>query len=163
MDKNVFLKKDSKLSQYVPVPSCLVNSNLSSTTLLIYGTLVSRALLSMKNGWVDEAGNVYIRYTNNNLANDTGKSLSTVKESLKELETNDLIVRKRINATTKDIFVKVPSECVGASNLATKRSENKPLTGQKSGFSMGGKSATNKYNKRFNISNKYVRQEGESF
>lgn len=163
MKENVFLKKNSKLSQYIPVPSNLINGKLGSTTLIIYGTLISRALLSMKNGWVDDSGNVYVRYTNNNLATDTGKSISTVKESLKELEANDLIVRKRIDATTKNIYVKVPSECVGASNLATERSENKPVSGQKTGFVVDGKSATNKYNKRFNISNKYVRQEGESF
>lgn len=41
--------------------------------------------MSQKNGWIDEKGHVYIRYSNEQLAEDMGKSLSTIKNSMKEL------------------------------------------------------------------------------
>ena len=163
MNENQFLKKNSKLIRYTQIPSCLLKSNLNSTTLIIYSVLLGRAMLSLKNGWTDEFGNVFIRYKNSSLAQDVGKSVSTVKSALKELEANNLIVRRRVDATTKNIFVKVPMECVIEDKLTAYEPENKPGRSQKTGFTVADKSPTNKYKDTNNISNKYCKRGGESF
>ena len=94
---------------------------------------------------------------------DVGKSISTVKSALKELEANNLIVRRRVDATTKNIFVKVPMECVIEDKLTAYEPENKPGRSQKTGFTVANKSPTNKYKDTNNISNKYCKRGGESF
>lgn len=162
MTENKYLRKDSRLFHYTPLPVSLLHENIGSTALIIYSVLLGRAMLSLKNGWIDEMGNVYIRYTNKSLAEDVGRSVSTVKSALHELEVSDLIVRKRVNLTTKNIFVKVPECCLRGENLPVIRTDNNPQSGRNSDLCMGEKQTANK-KKNKNISSKYQRQEGESF
>ena len=93
------LTKTTHIGMYIPVPIPLLTSHFSSTTLLVYGSLLNRALLSQKNDWQDSAGEIYIRFSIEELAKFVGKGASTVKASLKELEFYGLIRRKR-----KDIY-----------------------------------------------------------
>lgn len=158
-----YLVSNSKIVGFIPLPSYLIKCGLNSTTILIYGMLISRATLSQKNGWIDEEGRVYIRYSNQQLANDTGKSLSTVKNSLKELSEQGFIVRKRIDVRAKLIYVLVPEESLGANNLACNGTRNKPAEGQKAGSSKGKKVATNYISKTNYRTKEYNYQEGESF
>ena len=158
-----FLTRNLKLIRYTQIPSCLLKSNLNSTTLIIYSVLLGRAMLSLKNGWTDEFGNVFIRYKNSSLAQDVGKSISTVKSALKELEANNLVVRKRVDAITKNIYVKVPKECIVTDNPTAYAPENKLGRSQKTGFTVANKSPTNKYKDKNYISNKYCKRGGESF
>lgn len=37
-----FLRKDDKVMNFIPVPAALLDSEISSTTLLVYGCLLSR-------------------------------------------------------------------------------------------------------------------------
>ncbi len=85
-----------------------------------------------------------------------------MKSALHELEVSDLIVRKRVNLTTKNIFAKVPECCLRAENLPVIRTDNNPQSGRNSDLCMGEKQTANK-KKNKNISSKYQRQEGESF
>ena len=55
------IKRETRLGMYIPIPTCLLNSKLSSTTLLIYGSLLNRATLSQRNGWSDNEGNIFIK------------------------------------------------------------------------------------------------------
>lgn len=158
-----YIESNSKIVGFIPIPSELIKSGLSSTTILIYGMLFSRATLSQKNGWIDESGRVYIRYSNQQLAEDTGKSLSTVKNSLKELSEQGLIVRKRIDLRAKLIYVLVPKESLTANNLPGNGTRIKPMSGQKAGFSKGKKIATNYISKTNYRTKEYNYQEGESF
>ena len=61
--KNVNITKESRLVMYISIPICLLTSRLSSTTLLIYGSLLNRALLSQKNNWQNDSGEVYVRFS----------------------------------------------------------------------------------------------------
>lgn len=89
--ENRYLRKDDKLNNFIPIPLSLLDSKLSSTTLLVYGCLLGRGILSQRNGWYDQNGAIYVRYTAPQLAKDLGKGKSTVKASLKELELAGLI------------------------------------------------------------------------
>ncbi len=48
--ENRYLRKDDKLNNFIPIPLSLLDSKLSSTTLLAYGCLLGRGILSQRNG-----------------------------------------------------------------------------------------------------------------
>lgn len=167
-----YLLKDDKLNNFIPIPLSLLDSKLSSTTLLVYGCLLGRGILSQKNGWYDQNGTIYVRYTAPQLARDLGKGKSTVKASLKELETAGLIERRRMGLTMTNIYIKVPctSESGRYSDHAGQKSDlpkpkNKTYRGQNSSPSEVRKPDPSKY-KRVNketYHKEYVVREGESF
>lgn len=152
---NEYLKRDTRIGAFIPVPASILTSELSSTTILIYGAILSRSILSQKNGWIDKEGRVYTRYTAPQLAEDIGKGISTVKASLKELEEADLIERKRMGLTMTNIYVKVPSDSILGQN-------SNPFS-QKAGVSVARKPDPSKYKRVNEISNnRYTYEEGES-
>lgn len=53
---NEYLKRDTRIGAFIPVPASILTSELSSTTILIYGAILSRSILSQKNGWIDKEG-----------------------------------------------------------------------------------------------------------
>ena len=74
-----FLRKDSKIANYMIYPRFLVNMDLSETAKLIYVLLLDRGRLSIKQGgWAEEDGKVYIYYGIQNLAADIRKSTGTL-------------------------------------------------------------------------------------
>lgn len=170
--KAKYLETDSKITGYMPLPNCLIKCGLNSTTLLVYGMLLGRATLSQKNEWVDEQGKVYIRYAIEQLAKDAGKSISTIKSCLKELDDEGLIVRKRVGYNTANlIYVLLPEDCMIAENLPVSKPKNQTTVGQNSGLWTDRKPATNNYSNIFNKTNNrtvnrvknYTYVEGESF
>ena len=159
---NEYLKRDTRIGAFIPVPASILTSELSSTTILIYGAILSRSILSQKNGWIDKEGRVYTRYTAPQLAEDIGKGISTVKASLKELEEVDLIERKRIGLTMTNIYVKVPSDSLLGQNSNAISQNSNPFS-QKAGVFVAGKLDPSKYKRVNEIPNKeYIRREGES-
>ena len=121
---------------------------MSSTAIVLYAKLLNRSNLSITNGKVDEFGRVYINYKLEDLAEEMGKSLSTIKENMRELVDAGLIEKKRMRKGRANmIYVKVPSSSiVGKSPVVG--TENRPYKGQKTASSWGGKSATNNNNKQ---------------
>ena len=166
-----FLHKDEKISSFIPIPISLLDSKLSSTTLLVYGCLLSRGILSQKNGWYDRYGHVYVRYTAPQLAEDLGKGKSTVKASLKELETAGLIERRRMGLTMTNIYIKIPNESSGqifdrtGLKFDLHKPENNTDQGQKVIPSEVRKPDPSKYNRTNNGTyfKEYIVREGESF
>ncbi len=161
---NEYLKRDTRIGAFIPVPVSILTSELSSTTILIYGAILSRSILSQKNGWIDKEGRVYTRYTAPQLAEDIDKGISTVKASLKELEEVDLIERKRMGLTMTNIYVKVPSDSILGQNSNALSQNSNPFS-QKAGVSEVRKPDPSKY-KRVNketYHKEYVVREGESF
>lgn len=161
---NEYLKRDTRIGAFIPVPASILTSelSLSSTTILIYGAILSRSILSQKNGWIDKEGRVYTRYTAPQLAEDIGKGISTVKASLKELEEVDLIERKRMGLTMTNIYVKVPSDSILGQNSNALSQNSNPFS-QKAGVSVARKSDPSKYKRVNELSNnRYTYEEGES-
>ena len=141
--KYVNITKESRLGMYIPVPICLLTSRFSSTTLLIYGSLLNRALLSQKNDWQNASGEVYVRFSIEELSKYVGKGISTVKASLKELGDSGLIRRQRIDLYTTHIYVKVPKNCLIGQNTGSHKPESKPCKVQNIGSQTAGKVTTN--------------------
>lgn len=141
----VSLTKETRLGMYIPVPICLLPSRFSSTTLLIYGSLLNRALLSQKNDWQNTSGEVYVRFSIEELSKYVGKGISTVKATLKELEDSGLIRRQRMDLYTTHIYVKVPKRCLIGQNADSHTPESKPSKVQNIGSQTARKATTNNY------------------
>ena len=126
--KGTFLKKDSRVINYMVYPKFLMNMELSETTKLIYVLLLDRARLSIsKGGWADEEGNVYVLYDIKSLSADSGKSPGTIKAALKDLEKEDMLFRaKQEVGKSRRIYVKTMSE-----NCPSPWSDFQPRNGQK--------------------------------
>lgn len=103
MQKQKYVTKESKVHSYIQIPATLLKENLGSTTLLIYGVLLTRVTLSQKNCWTDEFGRVFIIYPISKIAEHIGKSESVVKPlivttnlSLQEIKAESNVVKVRI-------------------------------------------------------------------
>ena len=71
---------------------------------------LKRVPLSAQNNWVDDDGNVYVRFTVDSIARKIHKSRSVIYSALNELEAADLIKRKAgKDSRAKIIFVKIIS------------------------------------------------------
>lgn len=83
---------------------------LSSDAKLLYGLMLDRMSLSMKNGWLDEQGRVYIYYTVEKIMDDLGCAREKCSKVVAELDTKrgiGLIEKKRQGLGKPDmIYVK---------------------------------------------------------
>ncbi len=93
------------------VPRLLIKDErfkgLSSDAKLLYGLMLDRMSLSMKNGWLDEENRAYIVYTVDAVMEDLGCSKPTCIKIMKELDTDNgigLIEKKRIGLGRPDII-----------------------------------------------------------
>jgi len=109
--------------------------------------LYDRARLSLKNDWVAD-GKIYTVYPIADLAETLGKSESTIKSMLNELDEMGLLIRKSGGFSKANIlYVLVPS--IGqfsdeVTKLHSKGRKRKPYKGELSGPAEDGFSATNK-------------------
>ena len=73
------------------VPRLLIKDDrfkgLSSDAKLLYGLMLDRMALSMRNGWLDEENRAYIIYTIDNIREDLGCSKEKAVKVLAELDT----------------------------------------------------------------------------
>ena len=83
---------------------------LSSDAKLLYGLMLDRMALSVKNGWIDENNRVYIYYTMENMMEDLGCAKDKCTKVVAELDSKKglgLIEKKRQGLGKPDmIFVK---------------------------------------------------------
>ena len=93
------------------VPRLLIKDKrfkkLSSDAKLLYGLMLDRMSLSMKNGWFDEENRAYIYYTVENIMEDFGCSKPTCSKIMAELDDKKgigLIERKRQGLGKPDII-----------------------------------------------------------
>lgn len=151
MDGLQFLTKGTKLTNYSVIPNDLHGGELSSTATILYSKLLNRSNLSITNGKVDEVGRIYINYKLEDLAEEMGRSLTTIKENMRELVDAGLIEKKRMTKGRANmIYVKVPeTSIVGKSPVVC--TENRSYKGKKTVSTWGGKLATNNNNKQETI------------
>ena len=103
------LTKEARLPPYMAYPRFLLNTDLNETARLIYILLLDRARLSLKNGWVDEQGRVYIYFPITDIAQAAHVSDMTVKRALAALSKAGLIHRVHQGANQANrIYVRVP-------------------------------------------------------
>ncbi|MBR6826078.1 MAG: replication initiator protein A [Oscillospiraceae bacterium] len=126
--KSTFLTTENLQGTYLVYPRFLLGMELNEVTKLIYILLLDRGRLSTMTGQlVDENGYAYVFYDIPSLAQDSGKSISTVKAALRDLEKADLILRRK-QATDKHrrIYVKIRTDF-----CPPQRTEFRPHKGQK--------------------------------
>ena len=87
---NYFWGQDVEMSQFYRVPKALYTGEyfrgISFEAKAIYGMMIDRVSLSIKNGWLDEDGKTYIHYSVADIMADTGCGKNKVLKCLKELE-----------------------------------------------------------------------------
>ena len=73
---NYFWGQDVEMSQFYRVPKALYTGEyfrgISFEAKAIYGMMIDRVSLSIKNGWLDEDGKTYIHYSVADIMADTG-------------------------------------------------------------------------------------------
>ena len=93
------------------VPRLLIKDErfkgLSSDAKLLYGLMLDRMALSMKNGWIDEENRAYIIYSVDNVMEDLGCSKPTCIKIMRELDSENgigLMEKKRRGLGKPDII-----------------------------------------------------------
>lgn len=158
-----FLSKETRLTNYSVVPNELYGEGISSTAMVVYAKLLNRANLSISNGRVDEVGRVYVLYRISDLAQEIGRSTSTIKEKINELVEAGLIEKRRADTGRANlIFVKVPESSLTDGKPARYGTDNKPYNSGKTNHTTVGKVAPNNYKNKTNRITNYRFEEGES-
>lgn len=106
-----FMTSSTTINSFLPYPRYLLLSPLSETAIKVYILLLSRSQLSQKNPkYQDPNGRIFIFYPQEDIARDIGKSVSTVKAALKNLECANMIFRvSQGTGNATKIYVKVYS------------------------------------------------------
>ena len=99
MSYDYFYGQSGELFSYFRIPKALFQDHrfrqLSTDARTLYGILLDRMSLSVKNGWLDEQGRVYIIYTVREVQESLCCAEHKAIKLFRELEDMDLIERKR--------------------------------------------------------------------
>lgn len=94
-----FYGSQAEQYQFYRIPKRLIVgiefSKLSTDAKLLYGILLDRMSLSLKNRWLDDLGRVYIIYTVTDVQESLGCGNQKACRLLAELEQFGLILKKR--------------------------------------------------------------------
>ena len=159
---NKYMYPNTKLPPYLPFPKFLLERSLSNTAKILYSVLISRAQLSQKNGWVDEFGRVYFIYPIHQMADDLGKSETTIKVALKELTEAKLLERvSEGRGKNNRLYLLLFEDKVGQKSDDGNRIHGSPKTD----CNQGGNQSPSKYisNNRNSHLRDYDYEEEESF
>lgn len=89
---NYFYGDEATQFSYFRIPCQLIThprfKRMSTDSKLLYGMLLDRMSLSIKNGWYDDTGRVYIYYTVNEICEDLSCGRDKAMKLLAELDTN---------------------------------------------------------------------------
>ena len=114
------------------VPRLLIKDErfkgLSSDAKLLYGLMLDRMSLSIKNGWFDDENRAYIHYTVENIMEDLGCARATCAKVIAELDSKKgigLIEKKRQGLGKPDIIY-VKNFVVVEQNIQPERTEKEP-------------------------------------
>lgn len=157
-----YMYQHTKLPSYLPMPRFLINLPISNTAKLLYTQLLGKAQLSQKNAWVDIQGRVYFIYPIHQMAVDMDKSITTIKDAIRELVASQLLEKiPQGRGRPNYLYLLFPDEEVGRKNDVG----NSTIVGQKTVTNYGGKTTTSKYisNNRNNQLRNYDYEEKESF
>ena len=103
-----FYENEVEEYSYINIPRVLMTKSayrsLSSDAKVIYGILLDRLDLAGKYGWIDDEGQAYIIYLQEELQRDMNMSKRKVIETLQELESIGLIERIQRGARQADVI-----------------------------------------------------------
>ena len=99
MDFDFYYGLQSQTFSFYRIPKLLFTdsrfSSLSAEAKTLYGILLDRMDLSMKNGWLDKQNRVYLFFTVQEIQDSLGCGKNKAIHLMKELEKMGLIERKR--------------------------------------------------------------------
>ena len=93
-----FKTSDTKNFAFYKVPKALFEEkykSVSTDAKMLYGLLLDRMYLSVKNGWIDNQGRVYQYFTIKSAQEKLHFGHEKICKLFFELEVADLIIRKR--------------------------------------------------------------------
>lgn len=103
-----FYENEVEEYSYINIPRVLMTrtayKDLSSDAKVVYGILLDRLDLAVKYGWIDDEGQAYIIYLQEELQRDMNMSKRKVIEKLQELENVGLIERIQRGARQADVI-----------------------------------------------------------
>lgn len=107
MNTYFYMNEEKDESTFFKIPKALMKKELSNNAKLLYGILLDRNSLSIKNEWKDEKDRIYIYYSISNIMESLRCSKATAISVLKELENIDLVekVRRGLGKVSK-LYVK---------------------------------------------------------
>lgn len=170
MNQTEYLKCDTHLPVYFPLPQFLLDIKISSTSKILFAVLLNRANLSQKNVWEDENGNIYCVYPIEELAKTLGKGKTATKNALNELTEHGLLERVRAEfGRANRLYIKLPINIDVVSKSPLIEPAKRHPVGQKSTSKKAQYPTPNNYIKQQNINYKrdirfmgYSYEEGES-
>ena len=108
---NYYFGKESESFSFFRIPKLLFTdplfAKLSSDAKVLYGIMLDRMSLSMRNGWIDEENKVYIIFTIEEIAEIMNCATQKATKILKELDSNNgigLIEKKRLGLGKPNIL-----------------------------------------------------------
>ena len=94
-----YTRSDSQQFSFFRIPKLLFRDarykKISTDAKLLYGLMLDRLELSQQNGWYDESGHAYIYFRREDIEDQLSVGHTYAAALLKELESVDLISRKR--------------------------------------------------------------------
>lgn len=138
MEFNYYYGTEADQFSFIRIPKALLlNKTFSTLSLqakMLYGILLDRMGLSMKNGWCDKENRVYIIYQISEIQEDMGFSKKKAIEYLKELEEFGLVEKKRRGLGLPSIlyvksFLVKKENSRGVENDTSRCAENGTLRG----------------------------------
>ena len=138
MEFNYYYGTEGNQFSFIRIPKALLLdktfSTLSLQAKMLYGILLDRMGLSMKNGWCDKENRVYIIYQISEIQEDMGFSKKKAIEYLKELEEFGLVEKKRRGLGLPSIlyvksFLVHKENSRGVENDTSRSDENETLRG----------------------------------
>ncbi len=141
-----FYGQSGELFSYFRIPKALFQDSrfrqLSTDARTLYGILLDRMSLSVKNGWLDEQGRVYIIYTVREVQESLCCAEHKAVKLFRELEDIDLIERKRRGLGRPSlIYVKDFRRACGRMNRLLRSQMMRPWTICSASPTMGVRSA----------------------
>ncbi len=88
-------------------PKWLLDTSLDPRAQILYSLMLERCLLSVKNGWVDEEGRVYIIFTISQMAQEMHISDKAARHAKRVLQTHGLIDTEGAKGTPDKIHLLV--------------------------------------------------------
>lgn len=126
---------DVALTGYFPIPRELLEMELPSTAILIYGALLDRATLSQKNQYADASDLVYVIFPVERIAETFHISDTAVKRHLRELEAKGLILRRReVKNGASHIYLNLPMASCKGTNCTDQKTKRTVPAGRKVPF-----------------------------
>ncbi|WP_278572535.1 replication initiator protein A [Fusobacterium ulcerans] len=120
---------DSMLYYQVPkwLMDLLIEGKISIGAFKTYVLMYERTRLSARNNWIDKKGEVYIKYSYDELMEDLkSNSKTTVSNNIKDLEKVDLIDKVRCFSSSSIYYLKVRSteDCTSTEKWTDKSTED---------------------------------------